>query len=308
MRAVMTWFLRHVQALLGALGRLARNPLASTMTVFAIALALSMPLALKLVVDNLRLATGNFADAVDLTVYLKSDVRLEKAQQLARTARQKREVAAVRLVPADEGLEEFRRHSGFGEALQALEGNPLPHVINVQPTAPASTPAQMEMLKRYFSAWPEVEAVQVDNEWVQRFSNILELFSRLLALGTVLLALGVVAIIGNTIRLEIQNRRAEIEVTKLVGGSNAFVRRPFLYTGALYGALGAFFALGFVSLGVALIAGPANRLALLYGSGFQLRGPSAIDMGILAFGALALGLSGAWLSAGRQLSAIEPRA
>lgn len=308
MRAVMTWFLRHVQALLGALGRLARNPLASVMTVFAIALALSMPLALKLVVDNLRLATGNFADAVDLTVYLKADVKLEKAQQLTRTARQKREVAQVTLVPADAGLEEFRKHSGFGEALQALEGNPLPHVINVQPTAPASTPAQMEMLKRYFAAWPEVDAVQVDNEWVQRFSNILVLFSRLLALGTVLLALGVVAIIGNTIRLEIQNRRAEIEVTKLVGGSNAFVRRPFLYTGALYGAFGAFFALGFVSLGVALIAGPANRLALLYGSGFQLLGPSAIDMGILGLGALGLGLIGAWLSAGRQLSAIEPRA
>ncbi len=308
MRAVITWFLRHVQALLGALGRLARNPLASVMTVFAIALALSMPLALKLVVDNLRLATGNFADAVDLTVYLKADVKLEKAQQLTRNARQRREVAGVSLVPADEGLEEFRKHSGFGEALQALEGNPLPHVINVRPTGPASTPAQMEMLRRYFAAWPEVDAVQVDNEWVQRFSNILVLFSRLLALGTVLLALGVVAIVGNTIRLEIQNRRAEIEVTKLVGGSNAFVRRPFLYTGALYGALGAFFALGFVSLGVALIAGPANRLALLYGSGFQLRGPSNIDMGILGLGALGLGLVGAWLSAGRQLSAIEPRA
>ena len=308
MRAVMTWFLRHVQALLGALGRLARNPLASVMTVFAIALALSMPLALKLVVDNLRLATGNFADAVDLTVYLKADVKLEKALQLTRNARLKREVAEVTLVPADEGLEEFRKHSGFGEALQALEGNPLPHVINVKPTAPASTPAQMEMLKRYFAAWPEVDVVQVDNEWVQRFSNILVLFSRLLALGTVLLALGVVAIIGNTIRLEIQNRRAEIEVTKLVGGSNAFVRRPFLYTGALYGVFGAVFALGFVSLGVALIAGPANRLALLYGSGFQLRGVSPMDMGMLALGALGLGLLGAWLSAGRQLSAIEPRA
>ena len=114
MRAVMTWFLRHVQALLGALGRLARNPLASVMTVFAIALALSMPLALKLVVDNLRLATGNFADAVDLTVYLKADVKLEKAQQLTRNARLKREVAEVTLVPADEGLEEFRKRECRG--------------------------------------------------------------------------------------------------------------------------------------------------------------------------------------------------
>jgi cell division transport system permease protein len=303
-----TWLLRHVQALLGALGRLARNPLASVMTVFAIALALAMPLALKLMVDNLRLATGNFADAVDLTVYLKADVKLEKAQQLTRNARLRRGVAEVVLVPADEGLAEFREHSGFGEALQALEGNPLPHVINVRPTPEASTPAQMENLKRYFSAWPEVEAVQIDNEWVQRFSNILIVLGRLLVLGAVLLGLGVVAIIGNTIRLEIQNRRAEIEVTKLVGGSNAFVRRPFLYTGALYGVIGALLALGFVSLGVALIAGPANRLAQLYGSGFSLKGPSLLDMTFVAVGAMALGLLGAWLSAGRQLAAIEPRA
>jgi cell division transport system permease protein len=306
MRALTTWMLRHVQALFGAVGRLARSPVASLMTVFAIALALAMPLGLKLLVDNLRIATGDFADAVDLTVYFKTDVKLEKAQQLARSARQRRGVAEVLLLPADQGLEEFRQHSGFGAALEALEGNPLPHVLNVRPTAAASTPAQMENLKRYFAAWPEVEAVQVDNEWVQRFSNILVLLGRLLALGTILLAAGVVAIIGNTIRLEIQNRRAEIEVTKLVGGSNAFVRRPFLYTGALYAVLGAILALGLVSLAVALIAGPANRLAELYGSGFRLLGPAPTDIAVLGLGSLALGLAGAWISAGRQLSAIEP--
>ncbi len=308
MAALVTWLLRHVQALLGALGRLARSPLASVMTVFAIALALAMPLALKLLVDNLRTATGNFADAVDLTVYLKTDVKLEKAQQLARNARLRRGVATIKLVPADEGLAEFREHSGFGEALQALEGNPLPHVLNVRPAADSSTPAQMENMKRYFAAWPEVESVQVDNEWVQRFSNILLVLSRLMLLGAFLLGFGVVAIIGNTIRLEILNRRAEIEVTKLVGGSNAFVRRPFLYTGALYGLVGAVLALGLVSLGIALISGPANRLAELYGSGFKLQGAGPLDIGVLLLGALGLGLFGAWLSAGRQLAAIEPRA
>lgn len=308
MRALTTWLLRHVQALLGALGRLARTPLASIMTVFAIALALAMPLALKLMVDNLKSATGNFADAVDLTVYFKTDVKLEKAQQLARNARLRRGVASVRLVPAEQGLEEFREHSGFGEALQALEGNPLPHVLNVQPAPDYSTPAQMENFKRYFAAWPEVESVQVDNEWVQRFNNILQVMSRLMVLGAFLLGLGVIAIVGNTIRLEILNRRAEIEVTKLVGGSNAFVRRPFLYTGALYGLVGAVLALGLVSLGIALIADPANRLAALYGSGFRLQGAGLIDVAALVLGALGLGLFGAWLSAGRQLAAIEPRA
>jgi cell division transport system permease protein len=303
-----TWFARHVQALLGALGRLSRNPLASLMTVFAIALALALPLALKLAVDNLRVATGNFADAIDLTVYFKSDVKLEKAQQLARSARQRSGIAEVTLVAAEQGLEEFRRYSGFGEALEGLEGNPLPHVLNVRPTAAGSTPAQMENLKRYFAAWPEVEAVQVDNEWVKRFSNILLVLGRLLLLGGFLLGLGVVAIIGNTIRLEIVNRRAEIEVTKLVGGSNAFVRRPFLYTGALYGLAGAALALGLVALGVTLVAEPANRLAELYGSGFRLLGPSGLDVGALLLGACGLGFIGAWISAGRQLSAIEPRA
>ncbi|MCS6948766.1 MAG: permease-like cell division protein FtsX [Steroidobacteraceae bacterium] len=301
------WLARHAQALLAASGRLARRPLGTLLTVLVIAIALALPLGLKLGVDNLRAATGNFADALDLTVYLKTDVDLQQAQQLARNARSRRDVAAVTLISAEEGLEEFREHSGFGAALDALEGNPLPHVLNVRPAGNATAPAQIEELRRYFAAWPEVELVQVDNDWVRRFSALLDFLRRLLLLLAALFGIGVIAVIGNTIRLDIEHRRAEIEVAKLVGGSNAFVRRPFLYAGALYGLLGAALAIGLLVLTAEVLAEPTARLAQLYGSGFRLIGPDTRDVTVLLVGATVLGILAAGLSAGRHLSSIEPR-
>src|SRR5882724_7579931 len=159
---------RHLQALLGSLGRLARSPLSTILTLLVIALALALPTSLRLLVANAQLATGNFANAVDVSVYLKTDVPLAKAQQLAQAAGQRADVAAVTVIPADKGLEDFRTYSGFGEALH-----------------------------RYLSAWPEVELVQVDSEWVMRFNAILEVLRQLLLIAAALLGLGVLAVIGN---------------------------------------------------------------------------------------------------------------
>jgi cell division transport system permease protein len=243
-----------------------------------------------------------------VSVYLKTDVPLAKAQQLAQAAGQRAEVAAVTVIAADKGLEDFRTYSGFGEALQALKENPLPHVLHVRPKATDSSAAALESLRRYFSAWPEVDLVQVDSEWVMRFNAILEVLQRLLLIAAALLGLGVLAVIGNTIRLEIQGRRAEIEVTKLVGGSNPFVRRPFLYTGVLYGLGGALLAWGIVAIAVAVLGEPVATLARLYGSRYVLQGPSRDDIGILLGAGAALGWLGAWISAARHLRSIEPRA
>jgi len=240
--------------------------------------------------------------------YLKTDVPLAKAQQLAQAAGQRADVAAVTVIPADKGLEDFRTYSGFGEALEALKENPLPHVLRVRPKAEDSSAAALESLRHYFSAWPEVDLVQVDSEWVMRFNAILEVLRRLLLIAAALLGLGVLAVIGNTIRLEIQGRRAEIEVTKLVGGSNSFVRRPFLYTGVLYGLGGALLAWGIVAIAVAVLGDPVATLARLYGSRYVLRGPSRDDIGILLGAGAALGWLGAWISAARHLRSIEPRA
>jgi cell division transport system permease protein len=299
---------RHLQALLGSVGRLARSPLSTLLTLLVIALALALPTTLRLFVTNAQLATGNFANAVDVSVYLKTDVPLAKAQQLAQAAGQRADVAAVTVIAADKGLEDFRTYSGFGEALEALKENPLPHVLHVRPKTEDSSAAALESLRGYFSAWPEVELVQVDSEWVMRFNAILEVLRRLLLIAAALLGLGVLAVIGNTIRLEIQGRRAEIEVTKLVGGSNSFVRRPFLYTGVLYGLGGALLAWGIVAIAVAVLGDSVATLARLYGSRYVLRGPSRDDIGILLGAGAALGWLGAWISAARHLRSIEPRA
>ncbi|MGH8210806.1 MAG: permease-like cell division protein FtsX [Steroidobacteraceae bacterium] len=299
---------RHTQALLGSVGRLARNPFATALTLLVIGLALALPMALRLFVTNAQAATGDFANAVDMSVYLKTDVPLAKAEQLAAAARQRAEIAAVTLIPADKALEEFRTYSGFGAALEALKENPLPHVLHIRPRPQDSSAATLESLRRYFTAWPEVDIVQIDSEWVMRFNAILEVLGRLLVIAAVLLGAGVLAVIGNTIRLEILNRRAEIEVTKLVGGSNGFVRRPFLYTGMLYGLGGAVLAWLIVEAAVAVLGQPVATLAQLYGSRYSLQGPSGDDIGIVLAAGIVLGWLGAWISAARHLRSIEPRA
>jgi len=299
---------RHTQALLGSVGRLARHPFATALTLLVIGLALALPLALNLFVTNAQTATGGFADAVDMSVYFKTDVPLAKAQQLASDARQRSEVAEVSLIPADKALDEFRTYSGFGAALEALKENPLPHVLHVRPKPESSSPGELESLRRYFTAWPEVDIVQIDSEWVMRFNAILEVLRRLLVITAVLLAAGVLAVIGNTIRLEILNRRAEIEVTKLVGGSNGFVRRPFLYTGVLYGLGGAALGWLIVEAAVAILGQPVATLAQLYGSRYSLQGPTGNEILIVLGAGVVLGWLGAWISAARHLRSIEPRA
>ena len=299
---------RHLQALLGSLGRLKRNPLATALTLLVIGLALALPAALGLFVTNAQSATGGFGHAIEMSVYLKSGVPLAKAQQLAGDARQRPQVAQVTVIAADEGLQEFRRYSGFGDALDALKSNPLPNVLHVVPRRSAASPAAIESLRHYFAAWPEVDVVQLDTEWVLRFNAILAVLRRLVLIAAALLGAGVLAVIGNTIRLEILNRRAEIEVTKLVGGSNAFVRRPFLYTGLLYGIGGAVLAWVILEAAILLLDQPVATLAQLYGSRYALQGPSGQVLGALFGGGMALGWLGAWISARRHLRSIEPRA
>jgi cell division transport system permease protein len=298
---------RHLQALFGSLGRLTRNPFATLLTLLVIAVALALPVALRLLVSNAQTATGNFVNAIELSVYLKTDVPLAKAQQLAAAAQQRADVAQVRLISAQQGLEDFKSYSGFGDALAALKENPLPNMLHVRPRPEYSSSAALEALRGYFTAWPEVELVQVDSQWVMRFNAILEVLRRLLLIAALLLGVGVLAVIGNTIRLEIAGRRAEIEVTKLVGGSNSFVRRPFLYTGMLYGLGGALLAWGIIAIAVAVLGESVANLARLYGSHYVLGGPSPQDVGVLLGAGVVLGWLGAWLSATRHLRGIEPR-
>jgi cell division transport system permease protein len=308
MSALSSYGTRHAQALLGSLGRLARTPLATILTVTVIGVALALPTGLALFVQNARLATGDFKNAVDFTVHFKVGTALERVNQLARTVRQRDDIESVTVTSADDSLEEFKKNSGFGDALAALENNPLPHHLVVRPKADGAAPVEAEALRRYFAAWPEVEVVQLDSDWVRRFNAILDVLRRVLWTAIVVLGFGVLAVVGNTIRLEIQNRRSEIEVTKLVGGSNAFVRRPFLYTGAFYGLAGALLAALIIWGAGSYLERAVAALAAQYGSRFDLAGLGWREFGTLAGVSGILGWFGALISTGRHLRQIEPRA
>jgi cell division transport system permease protein len=244
---------------------------------------------------------------VGLSVYLKPEVSEQKARQLANNAAERTGVASATLITASEALAEFRTQSGFGTALDSLPDNPLPNVLTIRPAPDAASPLQLEALRSYLLAWPEVDSVQLDRDWVLRFSALLDLLRRVVLITALLLGAGVIAVVGNTIRLEILNRRNEIEVTKLVGGTNAFVRRPFLYAGVLYGLLAGSLAWGLVAIASAGLAPAALRLAAAYGSAFTLRGPNLPELGVLALTGMVLGWLGAWIAAARQLARIEPR-
>ena len=293
---------------MGALGRLARAPLATILTLLVIGLALALPAALGLLVTNAEVATGGFSQAVDMSVYLKSGETVQQAQRLAHRVRTMPGVAKVTVISAAQGLRDFRKYSGFGAALDALTSNPLPNVLRIVPRPEASSAADLERLRRDIGAWPEVDVVQLDAQWVLRFNAMLGVLRRLVLTAAVLFGAGVLAVIGNTIRLEILNRHAEIEVTKLVGGSNAFVRRPFLYTGMLYGLGGALLAWMILEAVVIGLTGPVARLAQLYGSAFIPTGLAARQCGVLFGGGVVLGWLGAWISAHHHLRRIEPRA
>jgi cell division transport system permease protein len=303
----ITYFMRHVLALLGALGRLVRRPLGTVLTTFVIALALALPAGLWLIVKNARIATGGLAETVELAVYLRTDVSLPSAQALAERTRQRSGVESVILVSADDALKEFREYAGFGEAIDALGRNPLPHLLRIRPALAQADPVSVAALQRDLSAWPEVESIRYDSEWLQRLEAMFAVLQALFQALAVIFSLGVLAVIGNAIRLEIAGRRAEIEVTKLVGGSDAFIRRPFLYSGLLYGLLGGLLAV--LMLGVLgwLLEGPVAALSLEYGSRYSFAGLHPEEGGILLLASSVLGLVGAWIGAARQLKSIDPQ-
>jgi len=295
---------RHAQVALSSLGRLARAPVATLLTVAVIAIALALPATLYLVVYNARAASGGFAAALDLTVYLKPGVPESEARQLAHQIESRGDVAALRVVTATEGLADFRQWSGLGAAVDALGENPLPHAIVVRPKRAGA--AAVGALATALKALPNVDQVQLDTAWVQRFLAILDLLERTTSLVGLLLAVAVLIVVGNTIRLDIDARRAEIEVTKLVGGSDGFVRRPFLYGGLWYGLAGGLLACAIVALLTLSLAGPVAFLAATYASPFRLEGLGARPMVLLVAGSAALGWLGAFVSANRHLRQIEP--
>lgn len=303
---VARWAILHVSTSIGALGRLARQPFASLLTILVIAVTLALPASMHLLIKNAQSLSGNWDNALDFSLYLRDGTSEEDATRLAELIGKRADVQAVTLISSEEALEEFKAQSGFGPALDHLSVNPLPHTIVVRP-ASSNTEQSMTLMHEELSNLPETDFVQADTEWVQRFHAILDMMRRAITIGASLLGAAIIVIIGNTIRLDIQNRREEIEVTKLIGASNGFVRRPFLYAGLWYGLGGGLLALALVAYGMFALKEPAGRLAGLYSSSFSMLSLSLAESLVTLGTGVLLGLAGSWLAVARHLRRIEPR-
>jgi cell division transport system permease protein len=294
------YLLRHIQTLLASAGQMARAPLATLLTVLVIGITLALPAGLYVALANIRDVSSGWDRGAQISLYLKRDANDASAQRLATRIRSLRSVRSVDYISRDAALAEFRRLSGFGPALNALGSNPLPAVLVVRP-ASGESPAEIELLRADLAGLPGVDLAELDVAWLQRLATILRLAERTVWILAVLLATAVLLIIGNTIRLAVLNRVTEIEVIQLVGGTPAFVRRPFLYYGLFHGLAGGLVAWLLVEGSLLLLSGPARELAALYGSTFALNGLGIGASLFLTVGGGFLGWVGSRMAADWQL-------
>lgn len=295
------WFEQHLHGLAFSLGRAVRKPWATALTVAVMGVALALPLGLSIVMDNLRHFAGSVQQSREINLFLKLQVDTAAAERLAATLRGRSDVAGVEVRTPAQALEQFRQDSGLGEALDALGENPLPTLLIVTPAGDDDA-----RLVAALRALPEADLVQHDALWRQRLDNWLRFGQRVVQVLAVLLGLGALLVVGNTVRLDIQSRREEIGVLQLLGASDGFIRRPFLYLGIWYGLGAGLVALGLLGAAGLALAGPLAELSASYGSRFALKGLDALHSGMVLVGTVLLGWLGAWLVTGHFLRQTRP--
>ncbi len=294
---VRIWRDLHLYSLFSSIGRMAQRPWATILTVGVMAVALVLPLCLALLVGNVERVSGDFREAREVSLFLTTATDLPTARRLAEELGKANDVASVVLRSPEEGLAEFREMADFTDALAVLDENPLPAVLVVTPTEGVEPSALAQRL----GALSEVDFVQHDAQWRSRLSAWLEFGQRLVWVAAALLGIGVLLTVGNTVRLDIQARSEEIRTVQLLGASDGFVRRPFLYLGAWYGLFAGLLALALAAVATSVLRASVMALVDNYGSGFQLQGLDARLVWVTVIGSIMLGWLGAWLAAGHHL-------
>lgn len=293
------WLRHHRLSLFATVGRLARQPVATLLNAAAIGVALALPFGAYVLLDNGRTLARNIGGEPQMSVFLAMDANRADADKLGAELKQAAVVRRSRFVPRDEAFAELKRTEGVADLVAALKSNPLPdaYVVDLVPGDAAAA----EKLAARLREFPKVAQVQLDTAWVKRLDAILATGRTAVAVLATFLALGLVAVTFNTVRLQILTQAAEIEVSRLVGATDGYIRRPFFYLGALLGLLGGLVAAGGVSAAVAALNRDVGRLADTYGSAFRLLLPAWPDqLALLVFAAL-LGWLGAYLSVSRHL-------
>ena len=301
-----SYIFHHRSTARDSLQRLLKTPYATTMTWLVIGIALALPVGMWLILSNAQSASEGWDSGAQVSLFLHQQVSDERGRAFTQKLAQQENISSTHYISRSQALLEFQELSGFGDVLRNLDDNPLPALVLATPSAQLDTSASQALIESLESL-PEVDRVVLDVEWVQRLYSLMELARRAVLAVGLLLALGVLLVIGNTIRLAIESRRDEVVIVKLVGGSDSFVRRPFLYTGLWYGIGGALAAWLLVALAIFWLSGPLATLSALYQSSFSVQG---LGFGggliLLLLGGL-LGLIGSWLAVARHLVDIQPR-
>lgn len=297
----------HKEAIFYSLAKLWQSNLSTWITLSAIAIALCLPASLHLLLQNLKSLTDDKREVPTISLFIKQNISEQRARDRGELLEELSQIDKVVLVPRDEALKDFRKITGFAETLETLDENPLPHVLVVTPhiNLIGNPEEDMEKLAAKLNTYPEIDLVQMDIEWVRRLRSILRIAERAIFVISALLALTVLLVIGNTIRLNIENRKEEIKVSKLIGATSSYIRRPFLYTGVWYGLFGGVMSLVLVHLALLWFVGPVNELARLYGSTFVISGLSVSSTFFILLASSLLGLVGAWIAVGSHLKSTK---
>ncbi|HCH69153.1 MAG TPA: cell division protein FtsX [Colwellia sp.] len=308
LRLLFTLPIRHIQQAVGSLGDLWRTPFTSIMTVFVLGISLALPATLHLFVKNSQQVSEQWDSASQITLFLKLSVNDKSAKNLVKRLKLYPEVNDVHFISAKQALKEFKILSGFGKSLEYLEKNPLPATILVTPTKRSSQADAANELLSKLKQEREVDQGKLDLEWLTRLEAMAQLIKDIVSGVALLLCLSVVLIVGNTIRLAILSQQDAIAIMKLVGATDSFIQRPFLYSGIWYGIFGGLLSWLVVSLLAHYLTGAIGKLTDLYQSDFQLQGLAFNEALLLIAFAVLLGLVGSYISVRKHIRTIEPNA
>jgi cell division transport system permease protein len=300
------FFMVHLQALLFSLGQQLRTPFSSVLTIAVLSISIALSGLFYLLVKNVNHLTGQFETSNQITLFLGQHVSEQDGERLQRQLEKNRNIQATRLITKAEGLKEFESYSGFGDALKALNSNPLPMVVQVFPRLSLTTQQQLQQLLDELKVIPVVSVAKLDMQWVQRLKAIIVLIERGVLVLASILAFAVIFITGNTIRLELQNRQQEVVIAKLVGATNGFIARPFLYSGFWYGFLAGIFAWLMITGLMKLLQPPIEHLTRLYLGYQEVIFLSVMNSVILLAVSSLLGVVGAWGVLVTQLNRLKP--
>ena len=299
--------LNHAHGLFSSLGRLSRTPFTSAMTILVLSVAISLAGGFYIVVANIQQLTGNLQASNQMSLFLRDNVSENSGMKLVEQIKQNPGVESVKFISKKQALEEFKVNSGFGDALNALEGNPLPNVIVVLPKNVLESNEDLQKLLTEFKQLTQVDFVQIDMQWVERVQTIMLIASRGVLLVGVLLGFAVTFITGNTIRLELHNRQDEVYISKLVGATLAFIQRPFLYTGFWLGFIAGILGWLIITVMLLIVRNPVEKLSTLYNSAFELQFLSFSEFLLLLMSASLLAVLGSWAVLHYQLRLLKPQ-